>query len=179
MGTPNSFATLAASLLQTLPLQLHVQNAEVKLRATISIPCSRITLTARVESRPPERSATAFLFIRYLHLFHTDYIYCTAQKSKQCISQGHLRHFTFFDQILYRAFLIKRFMWSLCVVEYKVIRKPLVKDRFVVHYIKIMVYELFLNRPVVSFYVGVDLRAIRIGEVMRDALFFKLQTELA
>src|SRR3990167_10365711 len=105
MVMPNSLATLIASLLHVLSLQLQVQNADVKLSATTSIPCSRITLTARVESRPPERSATAFLFIRYLHLFHTDYIYCTAQKSKQCISQGHLRHFTFFDQILYRAFL--------------------------------------------------------------------------
>ena len=36
---------------------------------------------------------------------------------------------------------------SLGVIEYEIIRKPPVKDRFVVYDVKIMVYELLLNGP--------------------------------
>ena len=53
------------------------------------------------------------------------------------------------------------------------------KDRFVVYYVKIVVYELFLHCSVIPLYAGVYLGAIGIREVMRDILFLKLDAELA
>src|SRR5512147_950689 len=61
IGMLNSEATRTASDLQPAFLAVQVQKGEVKLRASTEIPCSSITLTARVESSPPERRARAFL----------------------------------------------------------------------------------------------------------------------
>src|SRR5512137_1067161 len=60
IGMSNSAATRTASDLQPAFLPVQVQKGEVKLRASTAIPCSSITLTASVESRPPERRASAF-----------------------------------------------------------------------------------------------------------------------
>ncbi len=47
--------------------------------------------------------------------------------SSPCISYIHLRHYSFFDQVIYRTQESKGFMGSLCVVENQIIGKFLVR----------------------------------------------------
>src|SRR3990167_9356939 len=46
------------------PLDVQVQNNVRKFKACTSIPCSSMSLTAKMLSNPPENNATAFLFMR-------------------------------------------------------------------------------------------------------------------
>jgi hypothetical protein len=60
---PPSFFTAVIAAAHPAFFGVQVQKGEIKLIAYNSIPCSNISLAARVLSSPPDRSPTAFIFV--------------------------------------------------------------------------------------------------------------------
>lgn len=65
-------------------------------------------------------------------------------------------------------------MWSLGVIEDKVVDEFFSEAGQIVNKVEVMVDELFLKGSVKSFNTAVDLWTARIGKVVRDPLAFQI-----
>jgi len=61
-------------------------------------------------------------------------------------------------------------MGSLGIIEDEILRECVMKKLFIMDKIQVVIDELLLDRSVITFNVGVNLRAVRIGKEVRNTL---------
>ena len=95
-----------------------------------------------------------------------------------CMSQVHLRHSPLFQEAIHRRDIAQGLMDSARIVEDKIVRQGVIKERFVMDKVQVIVNEFFLERAVIPLDVGVGLGASGIDESVRDVVCAKTLLKL-